>query len=88
MDKLKKTQIILDNLDEITAAVEQAILIEDRGQRRAYLKSVLFYWLGIIVDNTTASEANVEIALSAVQAMVVRLKEQNKILMKRISDNR
>lgn len=88
MDKLKKTQIILDNLDEITAAVEQAILIEDRGQRRAYLKSVLFYWLGIVVDNTTASEANVEIALSAAQAMVVRLKEQNKILMKRISDNR
>jgi hypothetical protein len=88
MDKLKKTQIILDNLDEITAAVEQAILIEDRGQRRAYLKSVLFYWLGIIVDNTTASEANVEIALSAAQAMVTRLKEQNKILMKRISDNR
>ena len=88
MDKLKKTQIILDNLDEITAAVEQAILIEDRGQRRAYLKSVLFYWLGIIVDNTTASEADVEIALSAAQAMVTRLKEQNKILMKRISDNR
>lgn len=88
MDKLKKTQIILDNLDEITAAVEQDILIEDRGQRRAYLKSVLFYWLGIIVDNTTASEANVEIALSAAQAMVTRLKEQNKILMKRISDNR
>lgn len=88
MDQLKKAQVLLSHLDEIVAAVDQALIIEDSAQRRAYLKSVLFYWMGVIYDDAAANEANLQIALSASQEMVNRLKEANKRLLKRISDLR
>lgn len=88
MDQLKKTKVILDHLDEIMVAIEQTFLIEDVQQRRSMLKSILFYWLGIIYDDAFADRANLEIALATSQRMVEILREQNKVLNKRISQSR
>lgn len=88
MNQVKKTKAVLDNLDQVLLAVEQVHAIEDPQQRKDLLRSILYYWLGVVYDEAFADRANIEIALDTSQKIVDMLKEQNKTLLKRISRDR
>ncbi len=79
-DPYRKNSAIMDHLDNVMSDLENALQIADEEERETQLKSVLYYWLGVVFDDGAVDVKNLITALEASRAMIYKLKEANDTL--------
>lgn len=79
----KKNASILAHIEQVVQDIELAQDIEDKDERRAKLKGVLFYWLGIVFDDAQMDAKDLKTALDASMEIIERLKSDNETLKAR-----
>ena len=79
-DPYRKNSAIMGHLDNIMSDLEDALQIADENERETQLKSVLYYWLGVVFDDGAVDVKNFKTALDASRALIYKLKEANEKL--------
>ena len=76
----RKNTAVLEHIEQVIHDIEQAQAIADESERKAKLKGVLFYWLGIVFDEGQLDSKDLKTALDASMEIIERLKKDNETL--------
>ena len=79
-NSFKKTASILEHIDQVVADIEKLSAEPDSAEKTTKLKSILFYWLGIVFEDGAADTENLKFTLNASKELIERLKISNETL--------
>lgn len=79
-DPIHKNAAILEHIDQVVKDLLHTLKIIDERERETHVKSVLFYWLGVLFDDGANDSANLLVALDAARDMMSKLRETNEKL--------
>lgn len=80
----RRNASLLTHVENVVEDVREVLKNTDPKEREIQLKSVLFYWLGIVFDDGAAESAELKIALDTTKQMVARLKDLNEKLRQQL----
>lgn len=79
-DPIHKNAAILEHIDQVVKDLLHTLKITDDRERETHVKSVLFYWLGVLFDDGAIDSANLLVALDASRDIASKLRETNEKL--------
>lgn len=86
--EMKKIRAVNNHLDEVVRSIEESLQISDLHDRRNHLRGVLHYWLGLLFAEGVSHSGDLEVVNEVSKAIIEKLKIENRVLLKRISDSR